>query len=86
MNTAILSVKGQIVIPKQMRQAAQLSVGDEFSISYVNGEIRLRPLDTKKNVVLDQVAGCLARPKQVVLSDSAIRQAIKKRLKLKYVP
>jgi AbrB family looped-hinge helix DNA binding protein len=83
-NTAILSVKGQIVIPKHMRETAQLSVGDEFTISFVNGEIRLRPLVTKKNIALNQVAGCLARPKQVALSDADIKVAIKKRLKLKH--
>lgn len=84
MNTTTLSVKGQIVIPKQMRQIAQLSSGDEFSISYINGEIRLRPLTTKKHIALDQVAGCLARPQQTVLSDAAIKATIKARLKLKH--
>lgn len=84
MNTTILSVKGQIVIPKHMRETAQLSVGDEFMISFVNGEIRLRPLVTKKNIALNQVAGCLARPKRVALSDADINVAIKKRLKLKH--
>lgn len=84
MNTATLSVKGQIVIPKHLRETAQLSVGDEFSISYVNGEIRLRPIAIKKHVVLDQVAGCLARPNQTMPSDAAIKDAIKTRLKLKH--
>jgi AbrB family looped-hinge helix DNA binding protein len=84
MNTATLSVKGQIVIPKEMRRTAQLSVGDEFSISYVDGEIRLRPLTTKKLVALDHVAGCLARPQQTALSDTDAKAAIKKRLKLKH--
>jgi AbrB family looped-hinge helix DNA binding protein len=83
MNTAILSVKGQIVIPKHMRETAQLSVGDEFLISFVNGEIRLRPLVTKKNNALSQVAGCLARPGRLALSDADIKSAIKKRLKQK---
>ena len=84
MNTATLSVKGQIVIPKHLRQTAQLSFGDEFSISYVNGEIRLRPITTKKHAALDQVAGCLARPNQTMLDDAAIKEAIKARLKLKH--
>lgn len=84
MNTATLSVKGQIVIPKHLRETAQLSFGDEFSISYVNGEIRLRPIATKKHSALDQVAGCLARPDQTVLGDDAIQDAIKARLKRKH--
>jgi AbrB family looped-hinge helix DNA binding protein len=84
MKTAILSVKGQIVIPKHLRETAQLSFGDELSISYIDGEIRLRPIATKKYSALDQVAGCLARPKQIVLSDAAIKDAIRARLKLKH--
>ena len=83
MNTATLSVKGQIVIPKHMRQAAQVSFGDEFAISYSNGEIHLRPLSAKKHSALDQVAGCLARPQTVVLSDADIKAAIKAKLKAK---
>ena len=84
MNTATLSVKGQIVIPKHLRETAQLSFGDELSISYVNGEIRLRPIITKQHAALEQVAGCLARPLQKKLSDAAIKDAIKERLKRKH--
>jgi bifunctional DNA-binding transcriptional regulator/antitoxin component of YhaV-PrlF toxin-antitoxin module len=84
MNTATLSVKGQIVIPKHLRQAAQVSFGDEFAISFSNGEIRLRPLSDKKHSALDQVAGCMARPERAVTTDAAIEQAIKARLKAKF--
>lgn len=84
MNTATLSVKGQIVIPKHLRETAQLSFGDELSISYVNGEIRLRPIITKQHAALSQVAGCLARPNQSMLSDEAIKDAIKARLNRKH--
>ncbi len=86
MDTATLSVKGQIVIPKHMRQAAQLSFGDELSISYCNGEIRLRPIASKQHNALDQVAGCLARPQQVLMSDAAVKASIKARLKTKHAP
>ncbi len=84
MQIATLSVKGQIVIPKHMRQTAQLSFGDELSISFHDGEIRLRPLMNKKHSALDQVAGCLARPQQPKLTDAAIKAAIKARLKAKH--
>ena len=84
MNTATLSVKGQIVIPKQMRLAAQVSFGDEFAISFSNGEIRLRPLTVKKHGALDAVAACLARPAQGVLSEAAVKAAIMAKLKAKH--
>jgi AbrB family looped-hinge helix DNA binding protein len=83
MNTITLSSKGQVVIPKFMRQSAHLSVGDELSISYVGGEIRLRPLAAHSSSALDLVAGCLARPGRKPKSDEEVKLAIKKRLKAK---
>lgn len=81
METITLSSKGQVVIPKRMRQTAHLSVGDELSISYLGGEIRLRPLAAQTSSALDLVAGCLARPGHKLKSDEEIKLAIKKRLK-----
>ena len=83
METITLSSKGQVVIPKLMRQTAHLSVGDELSISYVGGEIRLRPLAAHSSSALDVVAGCLARTGRKLKSDEEIKLAIKKRLKAK---
>jgi AbrB family looped-hinge helix DNA binding protein len=83
MQTATLSVKGQIVIPRLLRREAQLACGDELSISYQNGEIRLKPIAPKLHSALDQVAGCLARPHQKNISDDAIKAVIKAKLKAK---
>ena len=83
METITLSSKGQVVIPKHMRQNAHLSVGDELSISYVGGEIRLRPLAAQTTSELDRVAGCLARTGRKLMNDEEIKLAIKKRLKAK---
>lgn len=85
MDTITLSSKGQIVIPKHLRQSAHLSVGDELSITYVSGEIRLRPLTSDNNSQLDQVAGCLARPGRLFQSDEEIKQLIKNRLAQKHL-
>ena len=84
METITLSSKGQIVIPKHLRQSAHLSFGDELSISYVSGEIRLRPLTFETQSQLDQVAGCLARPGHTFKSDEEIKRLIKKRLAQKH--
>ena len=43
MNTVKLSSKGQIVIPKNIREAHKLTTGTEFFISFVGDEIRLVP-------------------------------------------
>jgi AbrB family looped-hinge helix DNA binding protein len=44
MDTVTLSSKGQLVIPKAVREHAQVVPGSQFSVHYVDGEIRLRPL------------------------------------------
>lgn len=83
METITLSSKGQIVIPKKVRQSAHLSFGDELSISYSAGEIRLRPLMIHTHAQIDQVAGILARPGRKMMSDAEVKLNIKQRLNAK---
>ncbi len=81
METVTLSSKGQLVIPKEVRRSAQLQAGDQFAVSYVEGEIRLRPLPATTATSLDAVAGCLAKPGRKRMSDEQTQAAIKARLK-----
>ena len=81
METATLSSKGQLVIPRQVREMAHLSAGDEFSVNYLQGEIRLRPLVRRKATTLEEVAGCLARPGAKRVSEAKTRALILARLK-----
>lgn len=81
MNTLTLSSKGQVVIPKSVRQSANLSFGDVLSVHYIGGEIRLRPLSPQAGAQLDQVAGCLAKPGSKKLTDAQLASAIRERLK-----
>lgn len=60
MDTAILSSKGQLVIPQQVCDLAHLMAGDEYAVNYVRGEIRLRPLNRANTTTIDDVASCLA--------------------------
>jgi AbrB family looped-hinge helix DNA binding protein len=62
MDTVTLSSKGQLVIPKAVRDHAQVVPGSRVSVHYVDGEIRLRPLARTGAATLDEVVGCLARP------------------------
>jgi antitoxin PrlF len=50
-----LSAKGQVTIPKEMREALDLRPGDQLIYSVVDGEIILTP----KNVDLKDLAGFL---------------------------
>lgn len=61
MATITLSSKGQLVIPKAVRQSAHLAPGDVLSVRYVEGEIRLRPVAAVMPSSLAGVAGCLAK-------------------------
>lgn len=81
MQTVTLSSKGQLVIPKPVRDSARLATGDVFSVRYVDGEIRLKPVMAGKPVKLDEVAGCLAKPGRKPLSEKQTRAIIAARLK-----
>ncbi len=86
MDTVTLSSKGQLVIPKAVRDHARVSAGSQFSVRFVDGEIRLRPLTAAASATLDEVAGCLARPGRQRLSDAQTQAAIKARLKARHAP
>lgn len=86
MDTVTLSSKGQLVIPKAVRDHAQVAPGSLFSVRYVDGEIRLRPVARSPAVTLDEVAGCLARHGRKRMSDSQTQTVIKTRLKARNAP
>jgi len=81
METATLSSKGQLVIPKHVRALANVAAGDAFQVQYLNGEIRLRPLARMTGTTVDDVAGCLANAARKPLSEAQVQAAIKARLK-----
>ena len=47
--TAVLAQKGQIVIPKTIRDQLKLEAGDDFEVYLLDGEIVLRPLRRQRN-------------------------------------
>ncbi len=47
--TAVLAQKGQIVIPKAIRDQMNLEAGDDFEVYLLDGEIVLRPLPKRRN-------------------------------------
>ena len=81
METTTLSSKGQLVIPKAIRDDANVSAGSLFEVRYVEGEIRLRALPSVPATALEEVAGCLARPGHKRLNDAQTQAIIKARLK-----
>lgn len=86
METVTLSSKGQLVIPKAVRDDAHVVAGSQFEVRYLDGEIRLRPLPAQGTTHLDEVAGCLAKPGRKSLSDAKVQAAIRAKLKTKHTP
>ena len=84
METITLSSKGQLVIPKAVRQSAHLAPGDVLSVRYVEGEIRLKLVTGVLPTSLAEVAGCLAKPGRKPLGQAQTQAAIKARLKGKF--
>lgn len=86
MQTVTLSSKGQLVIPKPVRESAHLTTGDVFSVRYVDGEIRLKPIANSTPVLLADVAGCLGKAGRPALTEEQTRSIIAARLKAKHAP
>jgi len=86
METVTLSSKGQLVIPKGVRDDAHIAAGSRLQVLYLDGEIRLRPLPDLATSSLDTVAGCLFNPARKPLTDAQTQTAIRAKLKARNAP
>jgi AbrB family looped-hinge helix DNA binding protein len=59
METTKLSSKGQIVLPRSIRNARNLRPGTEFSVEETADGILLRPLKPFPTTSVEQAFGCL---------------------------
>jgi hypothetical protein len=57
-----------------------------FSVQLIDGEIRLRLISNLPSVVLDELAGCLARAQADRLPDAKGRRAMLARFKARNAP
>lgn len=62
-----LSSKGQLVIPKEIRQELDLRAGTEFEIEVVEGRIVLKPL-----VDMDEVRHIIAEMRRLVGNENVL--------------
>ena len=76
METVKLSSKGQIVIPKEIRESRHLAAGTEFIVSFLGDEIRLMPVPVFPRTKVEDVAGALAMPGRKRLTDEETDRAI----------
>lgn len=80
MDTVKLSSKGQIVIPKAMRDKMHLLSGTEFIISVTATGLTLTPKTLFPKATAREVRGILAKPGRVLCDDAHIKTSIKARL------
>lgn len=82
MQTTSLSSKGQVVLPKQIRDAGHYAPGARFSVEATPEGVLLRPLKELPASKLSDVAGCLpfkGKAKTVEEMDAAISEELKTR-------
>jgi len=79
--TVKMSSKGQIVIPKALRDAHHLHPGVEFVIIEEGNSLRLMPAASIKQTTVDEVGGILHRAGRVPMSDDDMRAALRARAK-----
>lgn len=81
METVKVSSKGQIVIPKALREAGHFRAGTELIISAVADGLLLTRAHLIKPTKVADGLGMLAKPLRRKLSDAAVRRRIGAMLK-----
>jgi AbrB family looped-hinge helix DNA binding protein len=82
METTRLSTKGQVIIPKAVRESRSWGPGTMFTIEETKEGILLRPAKLVPRTTLEQVAGILkykGKPKTIAEMDAGIARMVKLR-------
>jgi AbrB family looped-hinge helix DNA binding protein len=77
MPTTRLSTKGQIILPKNIRDSRSWSPGTEFTVEETGDGLLLRPTGPFPETALDQVAGSL-RLKRKAKTPAQMRNATRR--------
>jgi AbrB family looped-hinge helix DNA binding protein len=80
--TTTLSTKGQLILPKTIRDAHGWSAGTRFVVEEAAGRVVLRPLTPAPPSRLEEVAGSAqyrGRPKTLGEMEHAIAKQVKER-------
>jgi AbrB family looped-hinge helix DNA binding protein len=82
METTRLSTKGQVILPKSVRDSRAWLPGTRFAVEETPEGVLLRPLRRFRETRLEDVVGCLkyvGKPKTVAEMKQGIALHIKKR-------
>lgn len=81
MAVATITTKGQVTIPKKIRESLKLRTGDKIEIIVTDKmEAVIRPISK----TVDELFCKLQKPEQKAISQEAINNAIANRMKDKY--
>ena len=83
METVKVSSKGQIVIPKALREAGHIQAGTELVISAIADGLMLTPAQRIKPTKVADGLGMLAKPDRKKLSDAEVKRRIGAMLKIR---
>ncbi len=82
MGTTRLSSKGQVILPKSVRDARNWEPGTEFAVEEVPDGVLLRPVRPFAATALNDVFGCLryrGRAKSLRQMERAIAKGVRER-------
>jgi AbrB family looped-hinge helix DNA binding protein len=82
MKTTRISSKGQVVLPKSLRESHKWESGTELAVEATDGGVFLRTLQPFPGTTIDRVFGCLkykGKPKSVAEMDRAIAKETRRR-------
>jgi AbrB family looped-hinge helix DNA binding protein len=82
METTVLSTKGQIILPKGIRESRAWKPGTKFMVEEREDGVLLRPAARIPRTTLADVAGCLkykGKAKTIEQMDEAIAKEVKRR-------
>jgi len=76
MPTSTITSKGQITLPRDVRQALGLDAGDKVDFVEVEGGFKLVPLRKDVRALKGRFAGRVKRPVTIKEMDDAIAQSV----------
>lgn len=76
-----MSSKGQIVIPKAMRDSHHLRPGIELLVIEEGNSLRLMPVSNVKQTTVDEVGGILHRDGRAPISDDDMTSLLRAKAK-----
>lgn len=82
METTTLSTKGQVIIPKAVRESRSWGPGTRFTVEETREGILLRPAKLVPRTTLAEVSGILkykGKPATIADMDEAIAREVKRR-------